>query len=522
MRFGLVLGFVFFCADLEASPADVPLHHWSYEVIERLAARGLCSGLGLGMRPLTRDWVAAKVAEALKTIEERDFSFSAEVAYQIEEDLLKLSHEFAPELRRLEERVEEERETGQPFRWKGVLFHTGLLSEKILTSFDRKTSSSLIENSQGFRLRDGWNGRWRLPSWLSVGDNLALTLDPSLRAREEESDADIDFEEASLKIAYRNIELKGGELNFWWGPGYHGDLLLTNNPRPLRAFSLRTKEAFRLPWKLKILGDWQAQLFGARLEQKRTIPKPFLTGTRFEWSPHRRVLVGASHTAMFGGEGEEEGFEEFFNALDPTEGGGATERANHLLGGDLRLFLPELVRWVRLAAGFELYGEFYGEDTKGVYIPEFVSYLGGCLLTDLFSFQGLDFRFEGATTDPAAYEHFAYLSGYRFKQEFIGHAMGEDAEDIFFRLSKEFFLQDKRFVVGGQFDRERRGVSGAALSFGQVAQTKNEVQIDFTWQLLKSLELKAAYQFEDIDNFQGSTGVDSKNHIVSLQTLFRF
>ncbi len=526
IRWSFLLGLLLFGAEASAAPVDLSVRDWSIEAVERLAARGLCEGLGLGLRPATRDWVARRVAEAIQTIEEKDLNLSSEMAYQIEEDLLRLSETFAPELRALgvAEAGErgEARRPGQPFQWKEAMFGTMLVGEKFLTSFDRQNSTSLIENSQGLRLKDGFNGRGTLPSWLSLGDWFAATFNPGLRGSEEDSDIDLDLEEASAKLAYWNLELKGGLLNFWWGPGYHGDLLLTNNPRPLRAFSLRTLRGFRLPWKLEKLGKWEAQLIGARLEEKRTVKESFLTGTRFEWSPTRRLVVGASHLALFGGEGEEEGFIDFLNALDPTEGGATEERANHLFGADLRIFLAELARWIKVGSGLELYGEFFGEDTKGIYIPEFVSYLGGFLITDLFSWPGLDFRFEGVRVHKNAYEHFVHTSGHRFKNEFLGHHAGPDSDDFFFRLSQVFDVLGKRVVAGFQFDRERRGISGEALQFGQSALAKNEVQVDFLYEFSDKVDLIFAYQFEDVNNFRGSTGIDSHNHIFSLKTVFRF
>jgi len=265
------------------------------------------------------------------------------------------------------------------------------------------------------------------------------------------------------------------------------------------------------------LGEWQAQLLGAQLEEKRIVSDDFLTGLRIEWSPLRRLLLGASHTALFGGKGEKEGFTEFFNALDPTQGGGEQERADHLFGGDVRIFFPEAVRWIKLGSGLEGYGEFFGEDTKGFYLPEMVSYLGGVLMTDV-GWPGLDIRFEAAKTHRSAYEHFVYRSGYRFKNEFIGHHAGEDAEDFFFRLTQKFFVEEKPFVAGLQLDRERRGISGETLSFGEISQTKNEIQLDLAHEFSKQVELKVAYQFEEINDFQGSSGVDTKNHIVMLKT----
>ena len=77
-------------------------------------------------------------------------------------------------------------------------------------------------------------------------------------------------------------------------------------------------------------------------------------------------------------------------------------------------------------------------------------------------------------------------------------------------------------MAGLQFDRERRGVSGEALQFGQSALIKNEVQADLFYEFSERMGLTIAYQFEDINNFQGSSGVDAQNHLVTLQTTFNF
>ena len=89
-------------------------------------------------------------------------------------------------------------------------------------------------------------------------------------------------------------------------------------------------------------------------------------------------------------------------------------------------------------------------------------------------------------------------------------------------MTQAFTFLEKRFMAGAQFNRERQGVSGAALSFGRSAQTKNEVQVDLTHPVTERLEVKIAYQLEDIDNFQGSTGVDTRNHIGTLQGTLQF
>ena len=91
----LVLG----CAASESRAdisVNVPLEHWSYRLIERFEARGFLSGLGDGIKPLSRLEIARALALVAAQVDD-----GAEVTRIEREELLLLQEEFRAELEEL-------------------------------------------------------------------------------------------------------------------------------------------------------------------------------------------------------------------------------------------------------------------------------------------------------------------------------------------------------------------------------------------------------------------------------------
>ena len=519
----LLLVLFVLCAEASANSVDLPVHHWSYETVERLASMGLCGGEGLSSRPISRRAMAGKVAEALETVREGEVEFSPEEAALIEESLLRLSEEFVVELKEKGiPLVESGEKSASSHRLQKGPFALGgsFVTEKYFTSLEKEKATTLLENSKGFRLHDGLNGRFGFPFWVSHSNFLALSFYPRVNVhREDDGEVDPDFDEATVKLSYRNIYFKGGRTSYWWGSGSHGTLLLTDNARPFHSAAVGSDHPFELPWALRSLGRWNANLFLGRLSKKEVVERPLLGGWRIEWFPIRWLLFGASHLIQLGGETQKSNFGTIWDTFNPTKGGGENENPNHLYGSDFRIFIPQIAQWMHLGSGFNVYGEFYAEDTTGIYVPVTVSRQGGLRVTDLFGLSGLDLQAEVAETNSRAYQHFIYTSGYRFKGEFIGHHIGPDADDIYFRLSKRF---EDNITVGVYFDRERQGRSGTSLPFGAQPKIKNEGGIDLSYHLNDRIMIQAGYELENFDNFRNSTGQEGKNHIVTIMANLRF
>lgn len=248
----------------------------------------------------------------------------------------------------------------------------------------------------------------------------------------------IDLKESYLKINFKNLEIEIGRDHLWWGPTYHGSLLLSDNPPPFDLIKLTTRtERFKFT------------TFLTRLEKERFIPKPYLNGMRFEWLPFENFTLGASRMIMFMGEGRPSlKIGDIPTVLAGENVGGRLE-TNQLAGLDFSWRLKDL----------EVYGVWAGEDEAGG-MPSAEAYQVGGMLRDIFH-SPIDLRIEYAINRKKPhqkatwYEHFIYKSGYRYKGQVIGHHMGSDAQDIFIRLD---YNNLPRLKYAFEFDYERHGM----------------------------------------------------------------
>ena len=104
---------------------------------------------------------------------------------------------------------------------------------------------------------------------------------------------------ASWRLA--NWWVTVGEPQRWWGPGWAGSLILSNNARPMPSISLdrASSEAFKTRW-LSWIGPWRFTTFMGRAEyQNKEFPHPLFWGARATARPLRDVEIGISRTAQW-------------------------------------------------------------------------------------------------------------------------------------------------------------------------------------------------------------------------------
>ena len=92
-----------------------------------------------------------------------------------------------------------------------------------------------------------------------------------------------------------------GEQQRWWGPGWDGSLILSNNARPMPSIALDRASAvpFESKW-LRWIGPWRLTTFMGRAEyQDPEWPRPLFWGLRVTFSPLRDLEIGGSRTAQW-------------------------------------------------------------------------------------------------------------------------------------------------------------------------------------------------------------------------------
>lgn len=492
---------------------NVPTRHWSYEAIERFAVWGLTDMSHLSKMPLSRMQMARKIASIIKRTQDENLDYLSKdpAVIDIMETLLeRLIEEFRPELVELGVGLGDGDEEGQDSRF--FRFSTGLELQKAFTNLD--TTENIPENQQGWHLKDGLNLRGALDFRLNVKDLVGFEF--ATGVRKSEYDADGTLERGYLQFSLFNTNFQVGRESFWWGPGYHGSLLLSDNAFPFDSFRLTNDKPINLPWFFKKIGPLDVEYFITRLEEKRPVARPYFLGFRIELNPLSWLNLGFSRTIIFGGKAAPEpSISDYLQVFIP-------EHENKLgildndqkISVDFRMRLPFTWRVLSFfAAGAEIYGELAGEDdtTDITQLQPGHAINGGVFIPNLFNNKGLDARVEFSQNDEVWYIHHVH-GAYKYRDSLIGHHMGGDADDVFVRLSKQL----DEWLFGLQFSRER---SGRSLIY---AQTKNELRIDITLFHTADTIVSFAYEFEALDNLQNVSGKTAKNSLILFEAAKKF
>ncbi len=483
--------------ETEASvSASIPLHSPVYDALERLEVLGLLPEAMLATKPLNR----LEVARWLVGIQA-----SATEDPLVHPLLDELEGEFKPEMDDLRGNA-----NPPPIRYR------------LADPFSLELTGAALEN-QTFRFRenhegdfyhDGPNAQLEADSWATFGRYLALEIKPSVTSRE--GGTFLVIKKAALKLTVSNLELEVGRDSVWWGPGDHGDLLVTDNAQPFNLFKLSSAEAFRVPWPLSYLGLWKVTLFLARLEKDRDFPYPKLLGLHFELKPASFLEFGATRVTLFGGQGRPAlSLKDFFEIYFGKPNQSGRHEVDEIASVDLRLRIPRIDPFL---TPMELYAEVGGEDEAGYHFTK-DAYLMGMYLPDLLHHGTTDFRAEYANNHVADspnvwYTHFLYTSGYTYHGQIIGHHMGTDSADLFFRLTH---LLNPRLRWGLQWEEERHGLSS------QPPRPKLErISTDLAYHLSASWQLSGRYEYERVSTIGFVSGARSRNHLVEIQLELRF
>lgn len=463
-----------------ASP-HVPVGSWVYPALEKLEAEGLLASGILTSRPISR-------AEAVRLVKEAEAGQPSAAAMRV---IQKLKKEFT---------IDEAASTKyfRPFeeaRFK-YLYADG-------------TPHFLNLNNKGDNFGNGSNFRAALSSSAGAGP-LAFYMNPEIRYPEDPTTEDVEvvLVEGYGSLNLWNMELTAGRQSLWWGPGFHGALLLTDNARPFDLIKLTNPKPATLPWIFKYIGPIKFTGFVTRLEEDRDFANPYLAGLRLDLKPHSNVNIGIARVAMFGGAGRHVDAGVIWDVITAGNENVIGEPGNQLGSIDLKVVLPfDLQKVV-------IYGELGGEDEAGN-LPSRVAYLMGAYLPGFLGVERLDLRVEYGQTyigkyPDVWYNHHVYTTGYTYDGRIIGHHMGTDARDLFISAAYASDYGDFEVLL----DIE---------SSGRAVKNKNRsVAISWSRNLDETTDISLGYYFDRQTNIGGVIGQDSDSHSVMGSLCFNF
>ncbi|MDH4073426.1 MAG: capsule assembly Wzi family protein [Gammaproteobacteria bacterium] len=258
------------------------------------------------------------------------------------------------------------------------------------------------------------------------------------------ADQPVDGEEfradgSQLGLDFGNWSFAASTMDRWWGPGWDGSLILSNNARPIPSFTIgrNRTSAFESKW-LSWIGPWDLQVLWGQLEEERPVPNAKFWGMRVNFRPLKGLEIGLSRSAQWCGDGRPCGADVFWDLLlgrDNIGDDGTTEEnepGNQMGGFD--------VRWTNLWFGtpVSFYGQLIGEDEAGGFPSRYLAQFG--LEGSGITRGQTSYRWfvEGAATScdalksnvgyGCAYRNTnLYPAGYTYYRRIIGHGLDNDA-----------------------------------------------------------------------------------------------
>lgn len=469
---------------------NVPLGHWSYGAVEKLADYGLIDSSMLTIKPLSRVEMARHIAQAMYTLDAMENPPAILLA--------------------IVERLKEE------FREELILI--GILDGSYGGSSIKPVEDPYVaylyarhrpdlENMRGDVFGQGSNFRAGFASRMKLFDTAAFYVHPEY-AYSPRIDDDVDLIEAYGKVMVGWLEVEAGQDSLRWGPGAHGAILISDNVRPLKMVKLSNPQPLQLPWILRYLGPFKGEWFLAELEEDRDVPEAKLSGVRVNIKPLPLVELGASRVVMFGGHGMPHvdlfDYAKLFVAWEEQPAD------NQLAGFDFSVLLP-LPEAVPLRA-VKLYGDLAGEDAANG-LPSKWGKLWGLQLSDILRTGRTDLRIEYANDHVVGYPnvfytHSIYSSGYTYEGRIIGHHMGTDSSDLFVQLS-HYLTAD--MVVALAYDREVHSLSADTQPAENIFEGSLLLFPSRDWWI------RAGYRYE-----KGEEGGEDENHIFHVELVRRF
>ncbi len=469
---------------------NVPLYHWSYAAIDKLIGEGLIDSAMAGTKPFSRLEMARLISEADAAVERQGEKNQVILAV-----LDRLEKEFRSELNQVESvRTGSSEDYFKPLEDPYVRFVHGD------DHFD-------LENQSGDRFDKGGNTRLGFDSRMSAFDTLAFYVHPEHRS--PSLDSQWEVVEAYGKASLGKIEIEAGRDSMWWGPGYHGSMLMSNNARPFTMLKVSNPVPTQLPWVFERLGPFKAVYFLTELEESRDHPHARMTGLRLSVKPHPSLELGGSRTIMFGGGGLPGiGAKDYIQVFWPTH----EQRENNQLASFDVSVVVHCAEWLPLRT-VRVFADVAGEDEAG-YLPSKHGGLYGMLLSDLLKTGRTDLRVEYANNHVQGwpnvfYTHGVYTSGYTYRGRVIGHFMDTDAEDLFVRAT-HYLSPD--LVLGANFERLQGNRSGTPRP------VTCRYGADLSWFAPRNCQFQVAYRYEQttLDPESGT------NHVLDLSLVYDF
>lgn len=501
----------------------------TYRFIHRLLNKRLLSGVPRGSLPFTRKQIASSLLEVSQKLDNGQLTLSVNDQKRLKSLLAFYSEAGteAPSKRRL---------------------HLMTLTDesKYRFSFDLRASQQVIT-----RLVDNVS---ELPSvegnmhvttlfphlYGQTGESFAFTTDMAYRFlygdifddvfRDESKYRQLEGElknrtaiNSYLKFRLPWFDIQFGQDNLQWGPGYHGNLLMSPNPI---AFDM-----------LKIQTTYKTVSFtgftGILEDMSEDINEKYISGHRAEGYFWDRFGFGISETVVYGNRFEP-GYLNPVNIYLINEQ--TISRADSRAPGSGDNVMASVDMRLRPIDNFEIYGEVMVDDGNPAagfkHWDTKFGILGGIYLTDPFGLEDTDFHVEYAFINQYTYTHVNPFNVYKHFSSVIGHHIGTDADNLWIEFRRRF--TDKLETVFG-YELERHGEGNIDKNhpsdapkddvwtpLSGITESEHRVRIGFNWVSIGHHSIYGEWVRIWYRNIANRYNVHESGNEIKAKALYRF
>lgn len=390
----------------------------------------------------------------------------------------------------------------------------------------------------------------------TISENSAFYLDYYVDFNYVSGEGELDFLETQLKQAYIKLQLPSFEIPtptntpifpslsniefpaldlllgrdyMRWGPGYQGNLILSDNSS---AFDM-----------LKYSGTIDLNDFGGgygkinftkffSLLGPLDNQERYLLGQRLEFKPIPILTLGLSETAII----SQDSSLLFFNPLPFIP-------PYYVTWWIAKMFSPQEVNCnvaldaeINLTQKIKLYGELMADDI--IFFPDVNPYpnrtgfLTGAYFTDPLGSGNTDFRIEYTHINNYVYFPTYSWQDYLYQDEYIGHPLGPDADQLYLGLTHR--LSDK-FNLSLSYNQERHGegqtgiplpsdpvIANENIFLSGIIEKKQAYQAEVSYTISPQWEFSAGVTWESIKNKDNNMGVNEKNTYFQMELNYQF
>jgi hypothetical protein len=511
---------------------NIPLDSPTYLYLEKLAGFGLITSDVKGLKPFSKAEAARLLLEAEQNLNSREDASST-----LASELITRIRELIPREISLREHPDRKPQfvdfNPTASIRKRYVYLDGVPRDYNRTSLDPGHQSAFgfiggdlrpdcgggtvkTTGTEGTPLLENNNGtihprghslelRWAAEGYLS--NKITGLVEPAILVSKD--DTKLSLNRGYLKLGGGGLELEAGRDENWFGPGYRGTTILTNNAQNFDFIKLSSPEPLDVAWLRHWVGDVKYALIVSRFDKTGsgdTLRKPYFIGFKLAIKPKEWFEYGINFVRQEGGPG----FKNSVSLSDEIFGGNDNNHNNTIAGLDLRFRVPAL-------RNTEFYVEYSGEDNAGGVWPIVESYVAGIFIPTLTASGRDDFRFEYFLGSVMLYGDWKFPTGYVYHNMTPGHSQGTNSQEFFGRYTHWFSVRNN---IALEYFYTERGRTNRMP--GQVMESKHAGRIFWSLPVRGDIDAQIGYGIEKINNFNLVDGVKQTNQLFTFELKYRY